>query len=164
MPPRSSAGIIQGGAEHGHVSKAAAAAIRGRTFEGEQRRRTRFGIHPAAVWACRTPASGRNWWSGRCSGVRGWQVVESAGPKQIFTPNELPTVAKAFPHGWTRRDFFLARKVEVTNMCNRSAQFSVPAGFFRARGRSRARSSGPVRSSSKRLHRWREQRSYSSGD
>jgi bifunctional enzyme CysN/CysC/sulfate adenylyltransferase subunit 1 len=149
------AGIIQGGPEQRHSSKAAAAESRGRISKEE--RRTRFGHPPAAVWL-----GGRQRVADlveRALFEEGWQV-KLAGLAD-FHPNELPTVAKAF-HMAGIVAIFCSGENEVTNMQSVRAVFSSEAFF--ALEEEIERDETAAASIVERLHRWREQRSYSSGD
>jgi sulfate adenylyltransferase subunit 1 len=149
------AGIIQGGAEHGHASKAAAAAVRGRISKEE--RRTRFGHPPAAVWLAGRPRVAEL--VERALFEEGWQV-ELAAPAD-FHANELPTVAKAF-HMAGIVAIFSSHENEVTNMQSVRAVFSSEAFFALEEEVERDERAAAI--IVERLHRWREQRSYSSGD
>jgi bifunctional enzyme CysN/CysC/sulfate adenylyltransferase subunit 1 len=149
------AGIIQGGAEHGHASKAAATAARGRISKEE--RRTRFGHPPAAVWLAGRPRVAEL--VERALFEEGWQV-ELAAPAD-FHANELPTVAKAF-HMAGIVAIFSSHENEVTNMQSVRAVFSSEAFFALEEEVERDDRAAAI--IVERLHRWREQRSYSSGD
>ena len=149
------AGIIQGGADHGHATKTAAAATRGRISKEE--RRTRFGHPPAAVWL-----AGRQRVAElveRALFEEGWQV-ELAGPADYHS-NELPTVAKAF-HMAGIVAIFSSHENEVANMQSVRAVFSSEAFFALEEEVERDERAAAI--IVERLHRWREQRTYSSGD
>jgi len=149
------AGIIERGADHGHVSKAAATATRGRISKEE--RRTRFGHPPAAVWL-----AGRQRVAElveRALFEEGWQV-ELAGPADYHS-NELPTVAKAF-HMAGIVAIFSSHENELANMQSVRAVFSSEAFFALEEEVERDERAAAI--IVERLHRWREQRSYSSGD
>jgi sulfate adenylyltransferase subunit 1 len=150
------AGIIERGAEHGHASKAATtSASRGRITKEE--RRTRFGHPPAAVWLGGRPRVAEL--VERALFEEGWQV-ELAGPTD-YHPNELPTVAKSF-HNAGIVAIFSSRENEVSNMQSVRAVFSSEAFFALEEEIERDERAAAV--IVERLHRWREQRAYSSGD
>ncbi len=89
----------------------------------------------------------------------GWQV-ELAGPAD-FHSNELPTVAKAF-HMAGIVAIFSSHENELANMQSVRAVFSSEAFFALEEEVERDERAAAI--IVERLHRWREQRSYSSGD
>jgi sulfate adenylyltransferase subunit 1 len=149
------AGIIERGTEHGRASKTAARAEPGRITKEE--RRTRFGHPPAAVWLGGHPRVAEL--VERALFDEGWQVELAAAAD--FHANEIPTVAKAF-HMAGIVAIFTSKEDEIGTMQSVRAIFSAEAFF--ALEEEIERDERAAAKILERLHRWREQRAYSSGD